>query len=97
MQTEAQIETKSLSTEDWYRVTVTGLAEDNPPLLAFYSVLTLRNGTQRRCGQVVRVLDVCLLQRLRTDVKPGDEIRVSTEVDKTVPDCPTVLKDFCPV
>jgi hypothetical protein len=97
MKTKAQVETKSLSQDDWYRVTVTGFVEDNPPLLAFYSLLTLSNGTQKRCGQVVRVLDTRLIQLLRTVVKPGDEIRVSTDVDLTVRDCPTILKDLCPV
>jgi hypothetical protein len=66
-------------------------------LLGFYSLLTLGSGTQRRIAQVVRVVDQDLLQRLHVEVKPGDEIRVSTEVDPTVPDCPTVLKDLHPV
>lgn len=97
MKTETQSETKPVTAPDGYRVTVTGLREGDPARLGFYFVLTLRNGTKKRCGQVVRVLDEHLLQRLRAEVKPGDEIRVWTEVDRTVPNCPTVLKDFCPV
>jgi hypothetical protein len=97
MTTQAEVEAKAVPTTDEYRVTVTGLVEGNPTLLGFYSTLTLGNGTQRRIAQVVRVVDEDLLQRLRVEVRPGDEIRVSTVVDKAVPDCPTVLKDFCMV
>jgi hypothetical protein len=83
-----------IAAKEEYRVTAMGLFDGNPALLGFYSLLTLGSGTQRRIAQVVRVVDRDLLQRLHVEVKPGDEIRVSTEVDPTVPDCPTVLKDF---
>jgi hypothetical protein len=97
MTTPTEVEAKPVPTTDGYRVTVTGLEEGDPALLGFYSVLTLRNGTRRRIAQVVRVVDEDLLRRLRVEVKPGDEIRVSTTVDKAVTDCPTVLRDFCKV
>src|SRR5437764_1566765 len=94
MTTETAIEARSATTTAGYRVIVTGIVEDTPALLGFYSILTLANGTQRRIPQVVRVVDEALLQRLRAEVSPGDEIRVVTAVDKCVPDCPTVLLDF---
>jgi hypothetical protein len=95
MTTKAAIESRSAATTEGYRVTVTGIVEDAPVLLGFYSVLTLPNGTHRRIPQVVRVEDEALLQRLRAEVRPGEEIRVVTAVDKGVPDCPTVLLEFC--
>src|ERR1051326_2285191 len=97
MKTEVEAKTNPVATRDHYRVTVTGLPEDSPALLAFFTTLTLPNGSRRRLGQVVRVTDLHLLKRLRAEVQPGCEIRVSTEVDNSMPDCPTVLKDFCPV
>lgn len=78
-------------------MTVTGIVEDTPALLGFFSTLTLANGTQRRIPQVVRVVDEALLQRLRAEVCSGEEIRVVTAVDKDVPDCPTVLLEFSKV
>ena len=97
MTTQTEPELQTVPTTEEYRVTVTGLVDGDPAMLGFYSLLTLAGGTQRRIAQVVRVVDQDLLQRLHVEVKPGDEIRVSTEVDQAVPDCPTVLKDFHPV
>lgn len=77
------------------RVTVLEMGEGNPSLLVFYSVLTLRNGAEKRCGQVVRVDDSDLWKRLHAEVKPGDTIRVYTILDETVTECPTALEDFC--
>ena len=94
---DTQTDISVTPTTDWYRVPVTEMKEGHPFLLGFFSALNLRNGTQRRIGQVVRVLDDRLNQRLRTEVKPGDEIRVFTDVDNNVADCPAFLKDFCKV
>jgi hypothetical protein len=94
MTTETAVEAQSAIATDGYPVTVTGIVEDTPILLGFYTVLTLANGAQRRIAQVVRVLDEVLLERLRAEVQPGAELRVLTAVDKGVPDCPTVLLDF---
>jgi hypothetical protein len=77
------------------KVTVIGLVKGAPPRIGFYWSLRLRDGTRRRCVQNARVTDERLLQRLRAEVASGDEIQVITEVDKTVSDCPTLLKDFC--
>ena len=94
MTTETAIEAGSAAMTEAYRVTVTGIVEETPALLGFYTDLTLSNGTRRRIPQVVRVEDEALLQRLRAEVSPGEEIRVVTAVDKSVPDCPTVLLEF---
>jgi hypothetical protein len=94
MTTETAVEASLAATTEGYRVTVTGIVEDTPALLGFYSILTMANGTHRRIPQVVRVLDETLLQRLRAEVCPGEEIRVVTALDKGVPDCPTVLLGF---
>jgi hypothetical protein len=94
MTTPTKVRAKPVRRTDGYRVTVTGLVDEDPALLGFYSMLTLRNGTRKRVAQVVRVEDEDLVRRLRAEVNPGDEIRVSTAVDKTVPDCPIVLTDF---
>jgi hypothetical protein len=92
--TETPVEARSALATEGYRVIVTGIVEGTPVLLGFYSVLALPNGTQRRIPQIVRVVDEALLQRLRAEVSPGEEIRVLTAVDKSVPDCPTVLREF---
>lgn len=94
---ETRTDTLVTPTTDWYRVTVAEMTDGEPFLLSFYSCLTSRNGTKRRIGQVVRVLDDRLRQRLCAEVKPGDDIRVFTEMDNDVADCPTFLKDFCKV
>ena len=79
------------------KVTVSGLVEGNPAQLGFYKVLTLRNETKKPCSQVVQVQDEDLLQRLRSEVDPGDRIRVTIETDWAEKDMPTVLTDFCSV
>jgi hypothetical protein len=96
MSSETLLAEQAKRKTSWLTVTVTGLAEGHPPRLGFYWTLILRDGTRRRCMQNARVIDHDLLQRLRAEVKPGDAIRVATVVDKTVPDCPTVLEDFQP-
>src|SRR5687768_16743614 len=95
MSHETAVAEKTERKTSWLKVMVTGLAEDDPPRLGFYWTLLLRDGTRRRCAQNARVIDEHLLQRLRAEVKPGDDIQVLTETDKTVPACPTVLRDFC--
>ena len=92
---ETKIKIKPALQADWYRVTITGLAEGEPVLLGFYTTLTLRNGANCRCAQTVCVLDEHLLNRLRNEVNTGDEISVYTEVDPSTPDSPTILKDYC--
>lgn len=76
MTLETQTKISSTPTPDGYRVTVTEVQKGNPMLLGFYSILTSRDGTQRRIGQVVRVPDNNLRQRLHAEVRPGNEIRV---------------------
>ena len=78
----------------WFTVIVTGLVEGSPARFGFYSTLLLRNGTKKRCPMVVQVTDEELLQRLRQEVKPGDEIQVCVETDWATEGIPKFLKDF---
>ena len=78
----------------WSQVIVTGLVESNPPQFGFYMTLTLRDGKKRRCQRSLSITEEAMLQRLRTEVKPGDEIKVCIETDWGAEDIPSILKDF---
>ena len=77
-------------------VTISTLVEGEPARLAFYKVLTLKNGNKKHCSQVVQVTDTHLLQRLRDEVHPGDAIHVTIETNWSAKGMPTTLKDFYP-
>ena len=81
----------------WLNVTVSRMEEANPLRLTFYTVLTRRDGKQKHCSKSVSVVEAALVQRLREEVKVGDQIRVCLETNWASDDIPTVLKDFCPL
>lgn len=97
MITDKTVPNRSGCTTLEMNVTFSGLVETVPMKIAFYKVLTLRNGSKKHCSQVVQVTDESLAQRLRDDVKPGDRIRVIVETDWTAKDMPSTLKDFQPI
>ena len=82
----------------WLSVTVSGIQEEKvPPRLAFYTLFTRRDGKKKHCPSTALITDTNLLQRLREEVKSGDQIRVYIETDWAAEGIPTVLKDFCRV
>jgi hypothetical protein len=81
----------------WLDVTVSHIGGDNPLRLTFYLVLTLRDGVVKHSSKATIVTDTALQDRLRQEVKPGDQLRVCLETDWDADDIPTVLKDFCRV
>ncbi len=76
------------------RVIVTGIVPGDPPMLAWHKRLRGVGGKEKVHTQWVPVLDRQVLERLRCEVQPGDEIEVTIVTDWSAAGAPTHLADF---
>lgn len=77
-------------------VTVAGLVQSDPPLLAWYKRLRGPERQQKLHTQWTPVLDQRLADRLRDEVRNGDQIEITIATDWSQQGAPTYLVDFCP-
>ena len=75
-------------------VVVSGLVPGNPPLLAWYRRLKRAAGRQKIHMQRVEVPDRNLFERLRREVREGDEITITIVTDWSAHGAPTHLESF---
>ena len=76
------------------RVRVDGLAEGNPPMLAFSKLLTRPDGKTKLHSQMAQVTDRALLAQLRCEANNGAEADVILETRLSSEEMSTTLKEF---
>lgn len=76
------------------RVRVGGLAEGNPPMLAFSKLVARPDGKTKLHSQMVQVTDMALLAKLRCEANNGVEADVVLETRLSSEEMSTTLKDF---
>lgn len=94
-QVSTEIDVQSEEQDEWLPVTVTGSRAGSPPVLEFYTVMTLRNGATKHGQSVALIEDMALLQRLSAEMALGTKFRINLWTDWEAEGIPTFLIDFC--